>query len=178
MKQKMTYGQHRSVFSVMIVVLILAMAVVLGSGSPATAADPDLVIDLPAGFACAGFDLRVEIWGGNKVYKEFFDKNGELVRILSAGKGSRLLFTNLKTDVTFLVKPNGSVTHITVNTDGSQTWKTTGHNVLILFPTDVPAGPSTTAYVGRVVYTVGTDGVFTLQEVSGRATDICAALSQ
>jgi len=32
---------------------------------------------------------------------------------------------------------------------------TIGHNVLILFPSDVPAGPSTTLYVGRVVFTVG-----------------------
>ena len=53
----------------------------------------------------------------------------------------------------------------------------TGHNVLILFPSDVPAGPSTTLYVGRVVYTIGTDGVFTLVSTRGTATDICAALS-
>jgi len=41
---------------------------------------------------------------------------------------------------------------------------------------DVPAGPSTTLYVGRVVFTVDTSGVFTLQSVSGKSTDICAAL--
>ena len=63
------------------------------------------------------------------------------------------------------------------NADGSQTVTVTGHNVLILFPSDVPAGPSTTLYVGRVVYTIGTDGVFTLVSTSGTATDICAALS-
>jgi hypothetical protein len=53
----------------------------------------------------------------------------------------------------------------------------TGHHVLILFPTDVPAGPSTTLYQGRIVYTVDPDEVFTLQEVSAQETDICAALS-
>jgi hypothetical protein len=53
----------------------------------------------------------------------------------------------------------------------------TGHNVLFLFPTDVPAGPSTTLYVGRVVFHVDTEGVFTLQSTNGTATDICAALS-
>jgi hypothetical protein len=177
MKSEATYGQHKRVISLMIVAIIFVLAGVLGSGSPATA-DADVTFVLPDGTACAGFDLQVEIWGGNQVFKQFEDKNGNIVRYLSAGKGSRLLFTNLDTDATFLVKPNGSVTHITVNIDESQTWSTTGHNVLILYPTDVPAGPSTTAYVGRVVYTVGTDGVFTLQEVSGRATDICAALSQ
>ena len=96
MKLKTTYGQNRGILSMMIVALIVALVAVLGSGSPATAAD-DVTFDLPAGLACADFDLRVEIWGGNQVYKEFVDKNGNLVRILSAGKGSRLLFTNLST---------------------------------------------------------------------------------
>jgi hypothetical protein len=98
--------------------------------------------------------------------------------MLSAGNGSALVFTNMETDATFSLKANGSVSHITVNSDNSQTWTVTGHNVLIFFPTDVPAGPSTTLYVGSVVFTVGGDGVYTLQKVSGKATDICAALSQ
>ena len=54
---------------------------------------------------------------------------------------------------------------------------TTGHNVLILFPTDVPAGPSTTLYVGRVVFTVDSDGVFAVTDTNGTSTDICVALS-
>ena len=58
------------------------------------------------------------------------------------------------------------------------TFTATGHFVLILFPTDVPAGPSTTYYVGRVVVTIDNlTGVFTLQETRGTATDLCAALS-
>ena len=54
----------------------------------------------------------------------------------------------------------------------------TGHNVIILFPTDFPAGPSTIQYVGRVLYTVSADGTntFTLRQVSGTRSDICAAL--
>jgi hypothetical protein len=48
---------------------------------------------------------------------------------------------------------DGSVTRTTINTDGTATVENTGHNVLILFPTDVPAGPLTTLYVGRLVYT-------------------------
>ena len=64
-----------------------------------------------------------------------------------------------------------------VNAGGSQTVTLTGNNVLIMFPSDVPAGPSTTLYVGRVVYTVDAGGVFTLVSTSGRATDLCAALS-
>ena len=52
-----------------------------------------------------------------------------------------------------------------------------GHLVLIMFPTDVPAGPSTTLYVGRVVFDVAPDRVFTLKETQGKSTDLCAALS-
>jgi hypothetical protein len=49
--------------------------------------------------------------------------------------------------------------------------------VTILFPTDIPAGPSTTLVAGRVVFTVDQDGVFTVLQMSGEQTDICALLS-
>jgi hypothetical protein len=173
---KTTYRRHGGVLSVMLVALILLLSGVLDSGSLATAAD-STTLELPAGLACA-FGLSVEIRGGNQVMKEFVDKNGNVVRMLSAGKGSALSFTNLSTGATFSLKANGSVTHTTVNPDGSSTVATTGHNVIILFPTDVPAGPSTTLYVGRVVYTVDSSGVFTVQQVSGETTDICAVLSE
>jgi hypothetical protein len=176
MNLKPTYRRRRGVLNVMFVAFILTLAVVLGSGSPATAAASDAVVVFPAGLACA-FDLRVEIFGSNQVFKEFVDKNGIVVRSLSAGNGQALVFTNLNTGATFSLKANGSVTHTTFNLDGSYTSTLTGHNVLILFPSDVPAGPSTTLYVGSVVFTVDLNGVFTLQKVSGKATDICAALS-
>lgn len=166
--------------------LACAVAVTLitlvGSATQSIAADPppppDVVFDLPAGLACPGFDLRIEIWNNpNRVFKEFKDKNGNVVRVLTAGKGNTLAFTNLLTDEKLSLNPNGAVEHIALNPDGSQTVVITGHNVLILFPTDVPAGPSTTLYVGRVVFTVDTtSGVFTLLSVSGTSTDICAAL--
>jgi hypothetical protein len=155
------------------VAVTLTLVAVLGLGRPAIA---DGTILFPAGIAC-NFELNVAFSGGNQVYKEFRDKNGNLVRTLSAGKGSALTFTNTATGATLSLKPNGSVTHTTINPDGSSTVVVTGHNVLIFFPTDVPAGPSTTMYVGRVVYTVDNNGVFTLQTTSGKATDICAALS-
>jgi hypothetical protein len=79
--------------------------------------------------------------------------------------------------MTLALKANGSVTHVTNRADGWQEWIVTGHEVLILFPSDIPPGPSTTLYVGRVVFTVDPAGVFTLQSVSGRSTDICAALA-
>jgi hypothetical protein len=153
------------------------MAAVLGYGSPVIAADPDFTVDFPAGQAC-NFDLRIEGWGGNRHVKEFRDENGKVVRILDAGTGSALRYTNLETGKTFSTKSNGAVTKIRYNPDGSYTQELMGHWVLILFPTDVPAGPSTTLIVGRLVYTVDTNNIFTVQDVSGKTTDICAVLSQ
>ena len=157
------------------------MAAVLSYGSPATAADPtgppDFTSDFAAGLACNDFDLRIEGWGGNRHFKEFTDKNGNVVRSLDAGTGSALRFTNLSNGKTFSTKSNGSVAHRRYNSDGSYTETDTGHNVLILFPTDVPAGPSTTLIVGRVVFTVDSAFNFTVQSISGKTTDICAALS-
>ena len=141
---------------------------------PGAAAAADLTF--PAGVAC-DFELALDVAGGNQHEHTFVDANGNTVRILSAGVGSQLTFTNLSNDATIALPSNGSVTNTVFNADGSQTVTVTGHNVLILFPTDVPAGPSTTLYVGRVVFTVGVDGVFTLKSTSGTATDICAALS-
>ena len=119
-------------------VVTLTLVAVLGLGRPAIADNPPL--DLPAGLACS-FSLRIVIDGGNQVQKTFKDKNG-VVRSISAGKGSTLTFTNLATGSTLSLKPNGSVNQTTtVTVDGSQTWVSTGHNVLILFPSDVPAVP-------------------------------------
>jgi hypothetical protein len=157
------------------VVVALALTTVLAvSADAALAADHDLVF--PAGTAC-DFDLAVDVAGGHQVVHTFLDANGNTVRTISTGVGSQLTFTNLATTATLALPANGAVTNTVINADGSQTVTLTGHNVLILFPTDVPAGPSTTLYVGRVVFTIGVDGVFTLRSTSGRATDICAALS-
>jgi hypothetical protein len=52
-----------------------------------------------------------------------------------------------------------------------------GHNVVFLFPTDNPPGPSTTLIVGRALIDVSPTGDFDVQSVSGTQTDICALLS-
>jgi len=41
----------------------------------------------------------------------------------------------------------------------------------------VPAGPSATLIVGRFVYDVDATGVFTVRQVSGRTTNICAEIA-
>jgi hypothetical protein len=139
---------------------------------------PPQVIDLPAGVACAGFDLRIVIQDiPPTVVREFRDKNGNLVRVLTAGKGNELTFINLLTNEELSLRANGAVSHLVLNPDGTRTETLTGHTVTILFPTDVPAGPSTTLHVGRVVIATDQSGVSTVQSVSGTSTDICAELS-
>ena len=177
MQPKLMHRQHRSITGATLIGFLLTLAGMLGSVTPALAADaPDVVFDYPAGVAC-WFDLRVEIsLNQNRVERQFTDKNGNLVRMLTAGKGSTLVFTNLVTGKTLSLKPNGAVEHITMNPDGSRTVTFTGHNVVILFPNDVPAGPSTTLHMGRVTYAIDPNQVFTLQSIRGQSTDICGAL--
>ena len=155
-----------------------AMLALLGAAVPSAAlADPDLIIDLPMGQACADFDLRIEITASpNRVYREFYDKSGNLVRQISAGKGNDLTVMNLSTLARLTLKANGSVEKTRYNPDGTQTWTAMGHNLIIFFPSDNPPGPSTTLYVGRVVWTVDAIGVWTLLSTAGESTDICAEL--
>ena len=74
---------------------------------PAQAA-PDFVLVLPAGVAC-DFELEVSGTGGPTVTKEFTDGDGNLVRTLTAGRGTALTFRNVSTDATVSLKSNGSV---------------------------------------------------------------------
>lgn len=153
-----------------------ALALGMGTSTALGAEDPDFTVTFPAGLACAGFDLRVEGWVGNQQFREFTDRDGN-VRSISAGTGSALTFTNMSNDATVSFRSNGSTTHKTFGSDGTTTNRMTGHNVLFMYPTDVPAGPSTTLYVGQVVFTADSDQNYTLQSARGTSTDICAALA-
>lgn len=162
--------------------LAFMMAGVLSYGTASIAADdlPDFTFILPAGLACNNFDLQIEGWSGKQQVREVKDKKG-IVRTISAGTGSVLRYTNLGTTPlrTFSSKSNGAVARITAQLDGSSTRELTGHNLVILFPTDVPAGPSTTLYDGgRVVLSIDASENFTVKEESGNKIDICAILSQ
>lgn len=165
------------------IALVASTLISLSMAAPARAAGqppgpPDLTIDLPAGLACPGFDLRIELWGPpNRVNKDFKDKNGNVVRILGAGKGNALALTNLANNKSYFVAGTGSVQHTVVNADGTQIVSNTGHNVIVFFPTDIPAGPTTKQYIGKIVYSVDLFGNFTLQSAQGREFDICAAIN-
>ena len=166
----------RSLSKRMSLAVAVASTATLAVSANAAVAAP-FHLDLDPGTACS-FGLAVDGTGGDRrVTHTFEDADGNVVRTLSTGRGSQLTFTNRSSNATLALRANGAVMNTVSNADGSQTVTVTGHNVLILFPTDVPAGPSTTLYVGRVVFTVDANEVTTLTSTSGRATDICATLS-
>jgi hypothetical protein len=159
-------------------------AVALTATQPAFAQDEE--IRLPVGEGCPNFNLGILSTGGNLVTRNFEDAAGNVVRTITAGKGVDLTYTNYGPDPenfvageSVTVKTAGSVTKTVFNPDRTQATVTgTGHNGLVLFPTDVPAGPTTTQYIGRIVYTIDlTTGVFTLVSATGQERDICAELA-
>src|SRR4051794_37191768 len=125
-------------------VLLVAFALLAVGGADAA---PDSTVAYAAGDACA-FPLQIEITGAPQVNRTFEAIDGS-VRFLSAGKGSDLVFTNLATGKTYALAGNGSVTWTRIDASGSARITLTGHNIVIYFPTDIPAGPSTTLVVGR-----------------------------
>jgi hypothetical protein len=150
--------------------LLAAMALIV--------AQPAFAVVIPEGVACPGFALEYTASEGRVRVITFKDKEGKPARVLTVATGVVITYTNVATGESISFKTSGSV-NSTVTEGTTQTVTATGHNGLILFPTDVPAGPTTTQYSGgRIVYTVNTDtGVFTLVSASGNATDICAALA-
>ena len=137
-------------------------------------------ITLNPGEGCPGFGMTIDVTTFDQriLMKTFHDKNGNPVRYLNAGKGNQFVFHNSATGATLSVKTGGSVEHITPNADGTQTWVTSGHEVVILFPTDHPPGPATTLYIGRLVFTIDSNFTFLgIRSFTGTATDICAALA-
>lgn len=171
---------------------VLLVGALLGLSPAATAAPPikgDPPADfpdnlvLPAGTACPGFDLLLQATGSNATVRTFLDKLHNPIRIFSGGRGFTLTYTRLDSAGVAVraitIRPTGSVRNTVLNTDGSQTITETGTAGLIMFPTDNPAGPTTTQYNGRIVYRVvnpGPDNVTTLLSTTGTSRNICAEL--
>jgi hypothetical protein len=159
------------------------MAAALGTAllamtSAARATDPpDLVIDFPAGVACSGFDLRLELWNGSGKTKELKEKDG-YTRLLSSGLGATFLLTNLSNGKSLLDKAKGgSLLLETSLADGSTRYTLRGHALLIWLPTDLPAGPFTILNSGNLSFNASPEGVGSDLSVKGNTTDVCAALT-
>lgn len=153
-----------------------ALAMLGSIAAAGTAAASDFSLTFPAGTACA-FPLRVDGTGGHRIEHLFTNKDGTK-RVLTTGTGSALTFTNETTGATVSLRSNGAVQRTTTLADGSTLNVLTGHNVLFLYPTDVPAGPSTTLYTGRVVFKATPNSDYTVLETHGTSRDLCAALTR
>jgi hypothetical protein len=163
--------QHRK--GGLAVALLTAAVLLVGAAVPVAASD----LDFPTGVACEfGLGVDIDVVGPQN-YREFTDSEGNVLWMLSAGRGNALTFTNQATGETLSLMATGAVNKTFLHPDGSITQILTGMNVLIMFPTDVPAGPSTTLYVGRVVVDFDASYNTTIRNTSGVATDICAALA-
>ena len=76
-----------------------------------------------------------------------------------------------------MLRSRGAVQQTTTLADGSTLNVLTGHNVVFMFSSDVPAGPSTTLYSGRVVFTATPTSDYTILQTRGTSRDLCAELS-
>ena len=157
-------------------VTVAAALAMLGSVVTAGSAAADgFSIPFPAGTVCE-FPLLVEGSGGHRTEHTILNKDGT-VRVLSTGTGSELTFTNEDTGASVWLRSKGAVQQTTTLADGSTLNVLTGHNVVFMFPSDVPAGPSTTLYSGRVVFTATPTSDYTILQTRGTSRDLCAELS-
>lgn len=130
-----------------------------------------------AGVACPDFALSVAGSDAQGKVRTFLDRNGDTVRILTTGKGYNLTITNLTSGEELVLPSRGSSQVVVPNADGTYSSTIRGAALIILFPEDVPAGPSTHVYQGRTVFQLEADGAtFISLETFGTSTDICAAL--
>src|SRR4051794_12654243 len=151
---------------------ILAVGVLMG-GSCLALAGPSSAAPTLKFNSCPDFKVGVEVAGGN-LHTQTLQNGTEI----DSGTGSSLTLTNLSNGNSITLPSNGSVTQTTApNADGTSTVTIEGHNILLLFRADTPAGPSTTLVVGRVLFTVDRKGNFNVLSISGTTTDICAALA-
>jgi hypothetical protein len=109
--------------------------------------------------------------------KTFTDPNGNPITVL-AGKSGAVTYTNLDTNKSLTFQSRGTALRITERSDGTQLLEFSGNVGIILFPSDVPAGPSTTQINGRLVLSFDPATGFTvvLKQV-GNQIDVCARLS-
>ena len=161
---------------------VAAATLVLGTAGAAAADEHEHDAVLDAGIACADFAVGLDFIGGKRNVREFTDKNGDVVGVLVTGAAEAVVVTNLTTGESVTAPSRGANTRVTVTGEGTGDVVHTGNLLLILFPTDDPAGPSTTLIQGRTVYTYAPDpfpnsDLITLKSITGKTTDLCAALA-
>ena len=83
--------------------------------------------------------------------------------------------TNLATDEAITLNLSGPG-RVTFHPDGSITFVNGGFGLIVVFPTDIPAGPRTILTAGRLVQTLTATGQLIVVSLAGRQEDVCRAL--
>lgn len=128
-----------------------------------------------AGIACEDFPLQIQIRGVGKEPRELPYTDGTL-RWQVAGKDVDYRFVNTLTGATYTLTRAASRLSVT-GEEGASVFTITGTGWVVLFPTDIPEGPSTTVFSGKLVVKEGPAGVFTVTQWTGKKVDVCAAIS-
>ena len=173
------------------IILSAAVCATVGIGltaAPAVAKPPPrpdpLTTVLAPGQGCPGFWLGVKEEGGTKDVRVVRDSSGTVIETVTTRTGVVVTYSNFgskkkakKAEKQVIINTPRSV--LTIRPEGTiERWIAEGSNGLVLFPTDIPAGPSTSHYEGKIEYTVDTTtGVFTLTSVNASKRDICAELT-
>ena len=143
-------------------------------GKPTRSPLPQEAFAFPAGTACS-FALGYEPLVNRVVVKTFPpEANGDVLQIITGTLTVRL--TNLATDEAITLNLSGPG-RVTFHPDGSITFVNGGFGLIVVFPTDIPAGPRTILTAGRLVQTLTATGQLIVVSLAGRQEDVCATLS-
>ena len=176
MNNASSLGRRRLLACMMTVAMGFAASAV--ASPPIQLPPPDSPQIWPAGTAC-DFALSIDLSGSKYHLKPFFDKNGDVVRLIVAGKGSLMTLTNTDNayGATLTLNGYGFSDEVTFPTEGTQMDTIRGHVLFFNTPREASAEPFTTYFVGRLVLTTElSTGFSSLQSFDGKSTDICAAL--
>jgi hypothetical protein len=163
----------------------LAVAAVLVAAliAPSTAAAGEEYL-LPAGTACADFDVLVTSEthpNASNPYREFYDRNGNFVRFFAGGRGDVYTFAVPGTGASFTWKGSGDNVRVyPLADDGTVTVIRTGGYWYTWGPDDAfdPPGPALYIFVGRINFAVDAAFIATRMEFTGKKTDVCAILQE
>lgn len=157
-------------------VLALSSSFATAGGKPSREPLPNELnsFDFAAGLACS-FELAGEPVISNEVVTTYpADANGDVKTEVTGRLVYRL--TNVDSGASIVRNLSGPVT-IVIHPDGSHSDVFRGIGLLALFPTDVPAGPTTLIVYGRFTGTLTPSGQFIVTSLSGTTEDVCAELS-
>jgi hypothetical protein len=129
-----------------------------------------------AGVACQDFPVQIQIRGVGKEPRELPTRDGSL-RVQVAGKDADYRFVNAAEPTKSYTLTRSAYRMSQTTAGGSYVLTINGTGWLVLFPSDIPAGPSTTVFSGNLVIKERPGGVYEVTKFTGRKIDVCAAIA-